>query len=449
MKRPSLSLVGAILVATGVVVNAQQDRPPREQRGGPAGEFKSETPDHLISVVQFAPTASSAGLNLLSKKDVEVQVKAEGMVVPSHLSLKANVPQSVKVSGLAKQCPYIVTGDGFEVQGTLRPLDLKQETFCFDIQADSHLDENSSLLVYTQSLKSMAKDSPAFVVDLGDTFMTEKHKDFRESAGQYLAQHYYMGLVDAPWFLSLGNHDGEQGWIERSQPEMASWASAQRKLFLPPPTTAGIYSGNTDKANYYAIQKSNALFVMLDPFSQTKNKPNRPGSNWNMTLGETQYRWLAQTLKESKAKFRFVFVHNLVGGVSKNSRGGAEASAFYEWGGQNEDGTDGFVQNRSGWDMPIHNLLVKYKVNAVFHGHDHFYAKQERDGIVYQLVPQPSTSRSNAYASAAEYSYKSGKILSGSGYVRVTVSKNSAIVEYVKSGLETAVEYSYSILPSK
>jgi hypothetical protein len=41
--------------------------------------------------------------------------------------------------------------------------------------------------------------------------------------------------------------------------------------------------------------------------------------------------------------------------------------------------------------MPIHQLLVRNKVAAVFHGHDHLFAKQDLDGIVYQEVPQPSS----------------------------------------------------------
>ncbi len=36
---------------------------------------------------------------------------------------------------------------------------------------------------------------------------------------------------------------------------------------------------------------------------------------------------------------------------------------------------------------PVHQLLVKYNVTAFFHGHDHEYAHEQRDGIVYQLVP--------------------------------------------------------------
>ncbi|HMV46563.1 MAG TPA: hypothetical protein PLD20_05060 [Blastocatellia bacterium] len=53
------------------------------------------------------------------------------------------------------------------------------------------------------------------------------------------------------------------------------------------------------------------------------------------------------------------------------------------------NGKDGLKGHRPGWELPIHQLLVKHKVSAVFHGHDHLFAKEELDGIVYQEVSQP------------------------------------------------------------
>ena len=50
----------------------------------------------------------------------------------------------------------------------------------------------------------------------------------------------------------------------------------------------------------------------------------------------------------------------------------------------NADGSDGFRQNRPGWEMPIHELFVKHGVNIVFHGHDHLFVREELDGIIYQ-----------------------------------------------------------------
>ncbi|MCY2952886.1 MAG: hypothetical protein NTU53_13060 [Planctomycetota bacterium] len=46
--------------------------------------------------------------------------------------------------------------------------------------------------------------------------------------------------------------------------------------------------------------------------------------------------------------------------------------------------------------MPIRQLLVQNHVNIAFQGHEHLYAKQDLDGIVYQEVPQPGDPRGNS-----------------------------------------------------
>jgi len=163
---------------------------------------------------------------------------------------------------------------------------------------------------------------------------------------------------------------------------------------------------------------------------------------------------VAQThIEASHAKFKFVFIHHLVGGSDEQSRGGAEAVPFYEWGGRNLDGSEGFEKNRLGWAMPIHQLLVQNHVNLVFHGHDHFFAKQEKDGIVYQLVPQPGCPGEGSVGHAKDYSYTSGVTCPGAGFLSVAVSHDEVDVDYVrtvKSGdggaaAKRSVEMQYSI----
>jgi hypothetical protein len=75
-------------------------------------------------------------------------------------------------------------------------------------------------------------------------------------------------------------------------------------------------------------------------------------------------------------------------------------------------------------------------VSAVFHGHDHLYAKQVLDGIVYQEVPQPGArNASSGPTLAAEARYASGTILGSSGHLRVTVGPDRASVQYVRAWL--------------
>jgi len=173
---------------------------------------------------------------------------------------------------------------------------------------------------------------------------------------------------------------------------------------------------------------------VLDPYWSSKKLPG--GDAWGYTLGERQYRWLADTLASSTATFKFVFVHNLVGGLDGQMRGGIEAVPFFEWGGKGSDGTYVFDQKRPGWTLPIHPLLVRNHVTAVFHGHDHLYAKQELDGIVYQEVPQPSARNSSSGPTlAADYHYASGIILSSSGHLRVSVAPTGITAQYVRAWL--------------
>ena len=173
-------------------------------------------------------------------------------------------------------------------------------------------------------------------------------------------------------------------------------------------------------------------------------------------MGDEQYSWLKKTLETSQAKWKFVFIHQLVGGAGKDGRGGVEAAPYFEWGGNNADGSEGFAAQRPGWAMPIHHLLVANHVTAVFHGHDHLFVKQDLDGIVYQEVPQPSSARANATNSAAEYGYVSGDVLGSPGHMRVTVAPEQVTIEYVRTYLPQdekpgqqngQVDYAYTITP--
>jgi hypothetical protein len=112
-------------------------------------------------------------------------------------------------------------------------------------------------------------------------------------------------------------------------------------------------------------------------------------------------------------------------------------ASFNEWGGKNSDGTEGFKEHRPGWDMPVHQLLVKNHVTAVIKAHDNFFARQELDGIVYQMVPQPSFAGNDRIRDLENYGYKQGTFIGNSGHVRVTVSAEKVRVEYVRSRLPT------------
>jgi len=68
-----------------------------------------------------------------------------------------------------------------------------------------------------------------------------------------------------------------------------------------------------------------------------------------------------------------------------------------------------------------------------FHGHDHFFAKQEKDCLIYQETQQPSHANFSGTNTAAKYGYLEGLILPNSGDLRVTVNPESFKVEYVRA----------------
>ncbi len=366
--------------------------------------------------------------------------------------------------------------------------------FTFTIQADSHLDQGVEPKFYEQTLANMlppiALVKPDFMIDLGDTFMTDKRgQDFKAALPQYDAQRYYFSRVahSVPLFMVLGNHDGEKGTSGTRPDDIGPWSYLQRTIRFPQPLASAtplggdtFYSGATAMrdgvgANYYAFEWGDALFIALDPYWSTterirgggggnrgaggadrgggqggrggeggqrqSDEPLQPtDGSWASTLGRTQYDWLAGTLQRTKAKYRFVFIHHLVGGMGgAESRGGAESAPFFEWGGKNADGTPGFAQHRPGWAMPIHDLLFTHRVSAVFHGHDHLYVSSHRDGVVYQCVPQPGNPRGNT-RTAAPYGYTSGTLLGSPGHIRVRVAHDKTTVEFVRTALATAAE---------
>jgi hypothetical protein len=457
------------LVFAGLAVEAADQKP--VPKGGSRQPVQASpcnhVPAHPFDLILGRPTSNSVTVCLLCYEDTEGSIACgtqPGQLVartPAQPFRKGE-PVEIVLSPLQSDTQYFYqfrsarTNSAVFTFHTARP---PGGSFTFTVTADSHLDEQTDPDLYQRTLAGALADRPDFHIDLGDTFMTEKHESRAEAARQYLAQRYYFGplCASAPLFLVLGNHDGESPrGRDHGADSLAVWSNLMRKRYFPNPLPDRFYTGNPTKhpqagllADYYAWEWGDALFVVLDPY--WFGPPQRGQSdNWTRTLGAEQYQWLQRTLETSRARFKFVFIHQLVGGTDRQGRGGAEAAPYYEWGGRNADGGDGFQQNRPGWSAPIHQLLVQNHVSMVFHGHDHFYARQELDGIVYQEVPQPGyPGNGRPPRSASEYGYVGGTILGSPGYVRVTLSPDQARVECVRpaNGPPATVADSYRVTP--
>ncbi len=428
-------------------------------------------PDHPFNIIVGRLTDDSGTVRVLFHSDVTAYVsygEQSGKLSSktSIQSLHAGEPFDFVIASLAKNTRYfyrvVYQSDGRTQQSDEFTFHTQRDTdssFVFTVQADSHLDENTSGEVYLRTLDNALADQPDFHFALGDTFMTGKYVKPELSEPQYLAQRYYLGHLchSAALYFALGNHDGESGNRGSNV-----WATTTRKRYLPNPFPNDFFTGNDRREpevglpeNYYQFEWGDAQFIVLDPFrhTTTRNRGGGSGDNWFWTLSQHQYQWLKQSLEQCDAKLRFVFLHHLVGGSDRNQRGGKEAAPFWEWGGKGLSGEDEFDRHRPDWGKPIHQMLVDQGASVVFHGHDHMFIKQDLDGIVYQLVPQPGHPRSGT-KSAKEYGYLSGEVQGSSGHVRVRVSGDSARVDYVRTYLPSAeggsqrngsVSYSYGV----
>ena len=299
--------------------------------------------------------------------------------------------------------------------------------FNFAIQADAHMDEETNLDVLNDTFNNVIATNPEFIMDLGDTLMLGELEKLQQTASERIGfvDGLYSAFNDIPICIINGNHDGQNGF----EPTTEKVSREMRIEYFPMPfVDSDKFSGNVTTANYYSFEKNNTLFVVLDPYTYLTDA----SGFWNDTLGLEQFEWLENTLANSDADFKFVFTHNIIGGINDERRGGIAAAELFEWGGKNLDGVDEFSQMRPNWSMPIHDLLVKYGVHAVFHGHDHLYANEELNGIKYILVPQPGTIRQET-GLAEEKGYTTGVILPSAGFLNVHITEDSVTIEYYKT----------------
>jgi len=410
------------------------------------------------NIILGRPSDSSITISILFDQSVEVyweygtQSGSYSHITPTY-NLIAGIPLEVDFNNLATNTKYFYrtryrnTGSSSsfltvpEHEFTTRRS--KGSTFSFVIEADPHLDVNTDSLAYLVTLRHMLSKKPDFLIDLGDNFMIDKMPVINQTEitnRNLLFRRFYGELChSSPLYLVLGNHEGEYGWVtNNTTTSMPVMSTNTRKLYYPNPFPNTFYSGNSVteslvglRENYYSWEWGDALFIVLDPYWHTTTK-----SVWGWTLGKTQYDWLKQVISSSTAKYKFVFCHQLVSGNGIEGRGGVESVPLYEMGGNNVDASYGFDISRPGWGKPIHTILKENGATIFFHGHDHLFAKQDKDNIVYQEVPQPSARNiTNITGTEPGYGYTNGLLLPNRGYLHVTVNADSVKVDYVRTYL--------------
>jgi hypothetical protein len=428
------------------------------------------------------PTDHSATINFASLIDLEAYVEygVESMSQQTEPEIvPADTPHDVALTGLAADTEHVYRlcyrragATGEFKRGEWRRFRTQRPpgaSFRFTVQADSHIwdrwandtPDQDALRLYQHTIANVAADQPDFHLSLGDYSQAAFSLTRRHAMDHYLLQRRYLDplLHSVPFYLVLGNHEGELGYTRAEGDSVPAWAEYARRAFVPNPHPDGFYTGCPDppligdgwRESYYAWEWGDALFVVLDPFWATTERPFHndvpaDGTGWNWTLGQAQYEWLHETLAAHGHQWAFVFIHHLVGGVGHVNdyygRGGIEAAKFavsenpsFEWGGEDAHGFHAYAERRPGWSHgPIHDMLVEAGVDAVFSGHDHFYAYQELDGVAYVTCPQPHD-HWYTYGGLVPGQYVNGTLLPNSGHVRVDVLPHQVVIEYVRAFL--------------
>ena len=358
-------------------------------------------------------------------------------------------------------------------------------TFSFDITTDSHIDIMlGNTTNWTNTLNDVKGDNPDFLLDLGDTFAMDSVTNQTGADTSYQDALQYFNIVSGstPVYLVAGNHEQTEGWHMTASTgyNLPALATNSMKKFYLNPVPDSFYSGDSStlaainddhlREDYYAWTWGDALFVVIDPFWFTTTKPyttdpgggesdtTGSGNRWDWTLGLDQFNWLKTTLQGSSAKYKFIFAHQMVGGDSTSGQenyghGGVNSASLVEWGG-NDVGTttNTWSTHRSvaQWgSQPIHQMMVANGVTAFFHGHDHQYAYEKLDGIVYQAVPTGSfTGSFGIYTTGGN----SGETIwadstQGPGHLKVTVGPSQTTVDFFRSGGTTSAN-TYTMTPN-
>ena len=429
----------------------------------------------------------AVSINVLAEKGMELYIeyrkdKSVNILKTETKISKNGEPVEFNILNLEKNSRYYYTVK-YRLQGNSEYQSSKESSFytqkssgqqfSFGVQGDSHPERLGKMFspdLYNLTMFNAKGANLDFYFLMGDDFSIEKlieDNSYNEKtvAEVYMNQRQYLNNLGASTgiYLVNGNHEQAAKYLlDDTQINPAILAAKARTTYYSLPEPNEFFGGNKEKVgglslkDYYSFTWGDALFIVIDPYWHSKNAVDnnayeKNGKSkrdmWDITLGDEQYNWFKETLEKSKSKYKFVFTHHVLG----TGRGGIENAKLYEWGGYNQKGNWEFDKYRPSWELPIHQLMVKNKVTIFFQGHDHIFAKQELDGIIYQSVPNPAD---DTYTAFNEDAYKTGVVYGNSGFLDVTVSDKGVKVDYIRSFLPKdennlnkngEIQYSYEI----
>lgn len=338
----------------------------------------AQVSEFLVTETLSLPTASGAELLLVPAETVELQVeygpagtRQRTRIGPrwapggqaARFSLGGLAP-STEVAYRVLVRPVGVGATRWQArpEQTFSTLRREDELVTFAFGPDSHLYQlwidsvfsakPKPLNLFKATLDNMADDEGLDFLVLGGDHATTHCADcvggtvdgqvyapdsavtFDQARLRYLKllEPDHLGRVTGslPFVWVLGNHEGETApsvgnCVHSDQLSKAS-RGARRALLPSPPA---IYDSN-EEASYYALRSGDALVVVLDVM---RFNPLLPKFADEWTLGEEQLTWLAETLQQSDARWRFIAAEHLLGGIKGNilhcyhyGRGGLRAT---------------------------------------------------------------------------------------------------------------------------
>lgn len=304
------------------------------------------------------------------------------------------------------------------------------ETFRFAMVSDTHIGSDLSYsnqgdeLVYAAICAEIEQEDPDFLINLGDLLDYHQFGFNQPPPTAEISRAAYMNYRNAmgnlagkvAHFSVVGNWDGENGEFTTEQ---IMRSRDTRMLYVPNPNPQTYPEGGSPAQDYYAFTWGDALFVVLNVQTYTTTPhlligEGESAEDW--TLGSEQLAWLRKTLTESKAKWKFTFIHHTVGGNAGNL-----ANSTYGRGG----GRAAYV----GEQAEIHQLMLDTKSTIFFHGHDHVFVDMIVDGLHYS---DPGSAGAPWKFEQAETGYE--VYWTESGWSRVNVSPDRVHVEFIAAG---------------
>ncbi len=447
-----------------------------------------------FNIILGRPTLNSIAMNIIASESMNVYVeygysKSQYTKRSSRTTIKANSPVVVELEDLKPNSKVYYrirwissksNSSQVSKQYSFSTAKKAAMKFSFTIQGDTHPERAGKMFnlgLYGVTLTNILKQEPDFHILMGDDFsidplISKGQANLENVESIYRTHRDWLSVIGSctPLYLVNGNHEQAAAYLlDGTTTNPAVLAGNARLKYFALPAPDNFYSGNQTEIpniglprDYYAWTWGDALFVTLDPYWHSKNavdnvsgvkvagssseatKGSKKNSKsaatsengeevisqggksrnlWEIGIGDEQYFWLKKTLEESDSKFKFIFAHHVMG----TGRGAVELSYDYEWGGNDPKELTSFEKERPNWELPIHDLMVKNNVSIFFQGHDHIFVTQERDGIIYQSIPNPADDTFSYFNDA---SYKTGTKAPNSGHLRVSVSPQSAVVEY-------------------